>query len=70
MFRDYIIMIIANKDYLVTTHIYNSSQAFIVVFWVILFYFISLVFVYTLVASEKQSKLLKINIIITIFNII
>jgi O-antigen/teichoic acid export membrane protein len=63
-------MIIANKDYLVTTHIYNSSQAFIVVFWVILFYFISLVFVYTLVASEKQSKLLKINIIITIFNII
>jgi O-antigen/teichoic acid export membrane protein len=50
--------------------LYNSSDAFLVVFWVILFYFISLVFIYTLVAAENQSKLLKINIFITIFNIV
>jgi O-antigen/teichoic acid export membrane protein len=70
LFRDYIIRIIANEDYLNTTHIFNSGDAFLVVFWVILFYFISLVFIYTLVAAENQSKLLKINIIVTIFNIV
>lgn len=70
LFRDYIIRIIANEDYITTTHIYNSSDAFLVVFFVILFYFLSLVFIYVLVAAENQSKLLKINIFITIFNIV
>ncbi|MDR2640436.1 MAG: hypothetical protein LBC61_03850 [Candidatus Peribacteria bacterium] len=70
LFRDYIIKIIANEEYLIPSPVYSSSDAFIVVFFVILFYFISLVFIYTLVAAEKQAKLLKINIIITLFNII
>lgn len=70
LFRDYIIKIIANENYINTTHMYNSSDAFLIVFFVILFYFISLVFIYVLVAAEKQSKLLKINIFITIFNIV
>ncbi|MDD2907655.1 MAG: oligosaccharide flippase family protein [Candidatus Gracilibacteria bacterium] len=70
LLRDYIIKIIANENYLVTTHMYNSSDAFVVVFFVILFYFLSLVFIYALVGAEKQEKLLKINIFITIFNIV
>jgi len=70
LFRDYIIRIIANENYITTTHIYNSSDAFLIVFFVILFYFLSLVFIYVLVAAEKQSKLLKINIFITVFNIV
>jgi O-antigen/teichoic acid export membrane protein len=70
LFRDYIIRIIANDDYIFTDTLYNSSDAFLVVFWVILFYFVSLVFIYTLVAAEKQSKLLRINIFVTIFNIV
>jgi len=70
LFRDYLILIIANNDYIDTSHLYNSSDAFLVVFWVILFYFLSLVFIYSLVASENQNKLLKINIIVTIFNVI
>ena len=70
LFRNYIIRIIANEDYITTTHIYNSSDAFLIVFIIILFYFLSLVFIYVLVAAEKQSKLLKINIFITIFNIV
>ncbi|MDP2395839.1 MAG: hypothetical protein Q8S84_02365 [bacterium] len=41
-----------------------------IVFAVIVFNFLSLVFIYSLVASENQSKLLKINIIVTLFNII
>jgi len=70
LFRDYLILIIANNDYIDTSHLYNSSDAFLVVFWVILFYFLSLVFIYSLVASENQNKLLKINIIVTVFNVI
>jgi O-antigen/teichoic acid export membrane protein len=70
LFRDSVIRIIANEDYLVTTHMFNSSDAFLVVLAVIVFYFISLVFIYSLVASDNQGKLLKINIIVTIFNII
>jgi hypothetical protein len=49
---------------------YNSSDAFIVVFFVVVFYFISLVFIYILIAGEKQAQLLKINIIVMIFNIV
>lgn len=70
LFREYMIEIIANSDYINTTHMYNSSDAFLVVFAVIVFNFLSLVFIYSLVASENQSKLLKINIVVTIFNII
>ncbi|QFR38937.1 oligosaccharide flippase family protein [Candidatus Gracilibacteria bacterium 28_42_T64] len=70
LFRDYLIEIIANKDYLDPSYLYNSSDAFLVVFAVVLFYFISLVFIYTLVASKNQSKLLYINIIVTLFNIV
>ena len=70
LFRDSLIEIIANKNYLETTHMFNSSDAFLVVFAVIVFNFLSLVFIYSLIASENQSKLLKINIVVTIFNII
>jgi hypothetical protein len=64
------IKIIANNDYLVTTHMFNSSDAFLVVFAVIVFNFLSLVFIYSLVASENQSRLLKINMVVTVFNIV
>jgi O-antigen/teichoic acid export membrane protein len=70
LFRDYLIKIIANNNYIETTHIFNSSDAFLVVFAVIVFNFISLIFIYSLVASNNQSKLLKINLIVTVFNIV
>ncbi len=70
LFRDYMIEIIANRDYIETTHMFNSSDAFLVVFAVVVFNFLSLVFIYSLVASENQGKLLKINLIVTVFNII
>ena len=70
LFRDYLIEIIANSDYLDPSLVYNSSDAFLVVFAVVLFNFISLVFIYVLIATKNQSKLLKINIIVTIVNII
>ena len=70
LFREYMIRIIANNDYINTTHMFNSSDAFLVVFAVVVFNFLSLVFIYSLVASENQSRLLKINIVVTIFNIV
>lgn len=70
LFREYIIKIVANEKYLDPALRFNSSDAFLVVFAVILFYFISLVFIYVFVASENQAKLLKINIIVTLFNLI
>ena len=70
LFRDYLIEIIANKWYLETSHLYNSSDAFLIVFAVIVFHFISLIFIYSLLATKNQSKLLWINIFVTFFNII
>ncbi|PID87480.1 hypothetical protein CSB07_00725 [Candidatus Gracilibacteria bacterium] len=70
LFRNHVIKIIANESYLSPNHIYNSSEAFLIVLLVVLFYFISLLFIYIFIASKNQSKLLKINIFITIFNII
>jgi O-antigen/teichoic acid export membrane protein len=65
------IEIIANKDYLNRDiYEYTSSDAFIIVLLMIVFYFMFLLFQYIFIAAEKQSDLLKINIIITIFNII
>jgi O-antigen/teichoic acid export membrane protein len=64
------IEIIANRDYLDTALRFNSADAFLVVFAVVMFHFVSLVFIYTLIASNNQSKLLRINIVVTILNII
>lgn len=70
LFRENMIEIIANREYLDTGTLFNSADAFLVVFAVVLFHFISLVFIYTLIATNYQSRLLKINIAVTLFNII
>ena len=65
------IAIIATDEYISPIgHIFNSVQALQVVLAVLLFYFLSLTFIYILIASQRQSLLLWINIIVTIFNII
>ena len=71
IFREHVIQIIGNSDYLnPVNHIYNSSDAFLIVLWVLLFNAISLLFIYIFIWAKKQWILLKINIFITIFNII
>ncbi len=70
LFRDHVIMIIANENYLDSLLAYNSSDVFPIVLWVLVFYFLSLVFIYSLITVKKQSLLLNINIVIAIFNII
>lgn len=71
LYRDSIISIVANKDYVWGLwHEYTSSDAFLIVLFVMLFYFISSIYNYLLIATDNQKKLLKINIFITFFNII
>ena len=70
LFRENIIRIIANADYLSAEYVFHSGDAFVVVFGVIVFYFVSLLGVYLLIAAKQQSQLLRINIIVTLINII
>jgi O-antigen/teichoic acid export membrane protein len=70
-FKDIMVQTIANADYLDRSlYVYTSSDAFIIVLFMIIFYFMFLIFQYIFIASENQWKLLKINIYITLFNII
>lgn len=69
--KDTMVRIIANADYLDRSmYQYTSSDAFIIVLLMIVFYFMFLLFQYVFIAAEKQSELLKINIAITLFNIV
>jgi len=70
LFREHTVRIIANETYINSEHLYSSADVFPIVLGVLVFYFISLIFIYTLIASENQSKLLRINVIVAIFNII
>ncbi len=73
LFSEHIIRIIANDSYLNPINSfnnYNSVDAFFIVLLIVVFYFISSLFIYVFIWAEKQSIMLKINIFITIFNII
>lgn len=70
LLRKPIIHVIANPNYLSPNLRFDSADAMIIVLWVVVFYFISNLFNYILIASENQSKLLQINIIVTLVNII
>ncbi len=69
IFKDHIIWIVANQSYINAVP-YSSSSVFPLVLLVVVFYFISNLFIYILISSKNQSKLLKINVIVAIFNII
>lgn len=71
IFKTEIISLIATQDYIMPTQgIYSSVDVLWVVFFVLFFHFLALCCIYILIASEKQSLLLKINIAISVLNII
>ena len=71
LFKNHIIEIISNKSYLFPpNHDYSSADVFVIVLGVIIVYFLSLLFIYIFIAAKKQSTLLKINIFVTLLNII
>lgn len=71
LFSKELISVIATPEYLNPTwHIYSSAGVLSIVVWVLLFHFISLAFIYMLIASEKQSLLVWINLCVTLINIV
>ncbi len=65
-----ILYLVSNKEYLNhTKYIFNSLDAYKITVFIFLFYFISSIFTYLLIASWEQSKLLKINFYIVLINI-
>ncbi len=72
VYKNNIIQIIANNNYLQVTNFnkYTSSEAFSVILFMILFFYLWIVFSYLLISLDKQKKLLKISITLTITNII
>lgn len=71
IFSKEVINLIATEEYLSTTNIwYNSNDAFLIVIWVLAFYYIALIFNYIFISSKQEKKLLYINIIISIFNVV
>lgn len=65
-----VITMISTSDYLDKTLRYNSLDAYNVVIFIFFAYFISSIFTYLLIANNEQSKLLKVNLVITTFNLI
>ncbi len=71
LFSQHILMVISTPDYLNhDLYKYTSEDVLVVVLLVLGFYFISALFNYIFIATKKESILLKINIFITLFNII
>ena len=72
VFKNYVVTLIANPNYLEVTSLnkYTSGDAFNIVFFMLLFFYLWLVFSYILVATGRQNKLLIISIILTGVNIV
>ena len=65
-----VISFIATKEYIEhTKYLYTSLDAMQIVVFIFLFYFLSSLFTYLLIAHDEQKKLLKINLIITLINL-
>ena len=66
-----IIRIISSREYLDTVVFWGTSvEAMQIVVWIFLFYFLSSLFTLTLIARSEQKKMLMINLVIAILNII
>lgn len=71
IFSHELISLFATSEYLSPgSHEFSSQDVLSLVVWVLLFHFISLCFIYILIASHRQSLLLWINFWVTCFNIV
>lgn len=71
LFAKQIIEILATPEYLSGWGaVYSSLDVIPIVLGVLLFHFIALAYIYIFIATERQAMMLKINIWVTIFNII
>lgn len=71
LFGTHILSLIATHEYIDhSIYVKNSVDVFWIVIFILAFYFLASLFNYILIASKNESILLKINIFITIVNII
>lgn len=70
LFKEHILLLIATPEYLEVSLWYSSLDVFWVVLWVLVFYFISSLFSYILIAAKEEKKLLYVNIAVTVVNIV
>ncbi|HBB26990.1 TPA: hypothetical protein DCZ36_00650 [Candidatus Gracilibacteria bacterium] len=66
-----VVSFIATREYIEhTKYLYTSLDAMRIVVFIFLFYFLSSLFTYLLIAHDEQKRLLKINLIITLANLV
>lgn len=66
-----VIGLLASREYIEhTKYLYTSLDAMQIVVFIFLFYFLSSLFTYLLIAHDEQKKLLRINLTITIVNLV
>lgn len=66
-----VITFIASREYIEhAKYLYTSLDAMRIVVFIFLFYFLSSLFTYLLIAHNEQKKLLRINAVITVANLI
>ena len=65
-----VLRLIANESYLVPIRGQTSADALSIVSFIFLFYFVSSLFTYLLIASGKQKRLLRINAVIAGANLV
>jgi len=72
IYKEHIIKIIATEEYLKIWEYnqYTSNDAFSIMLFMLLFFYLWIVFSYFLIWTDNQKKLLKISIILTLINII
>lgn len=68
--REHIVDVIANEEYINSSFAYSSVDVFPVVIGVAFFYYLSSIFNYILIASKNETQLLKINVGVTLINIL
>lgn len=66
-----VIALLASREYIEhTKYVYTSLDAMQIVVFIFLFFFLSSLFTYLLIANSEQKKLLRINAIITVANLV
>jgi len=71
IFAKDILLLIWKSEYIDNKiYTYTSYDIFVIVLFILMFYFISMLFTYLFIVDKKEKTILKINIFITIFNII
>ena len=67
-----ILLVVASPEYVNVGPLipYTSLDSLRIVVWIFLFYFLSSLFTYILIAHEEQGRLLRINALLTVVNIV